>query len=280
MLTSLEIPSSCLTQIWITTPPGDYQPGPILGNPYDTACFPVARGSSLSPAVCPEGYHSACTPKSISIEGEVIMDCCPNGYFCDGGYFSCSSHASANFTVTVTDVEGPDQSLVLKTSETNGMNAHSIRVRYATTDLYITTTISPGASATDDGTAVPSSASALPTATSTGSGSDDSQDASLSTGAKAGIGVGAAVGGLALLGFVFFLFRRRSQKQKPRTELEDTTYRPAPGPSPVVPQKSPGPSEMEGYKEPSELNAPTHTMYHEMEGNSHEADGGRHEIRV
>lgn len=203
-----------------------------------------------------------------------------SGYFCDGGYFSCSSHASANFTVTVTDVEGPDQSLVLKTSEMNGMNAHSIRVRYATTDLYITTTISPGASATDDGTAVPSSASALPSATSTGSGSDGSQDASLSTGAKAGIGVGAAVGGLALLGFVLFLFRRRSQKQKPRTELEDTTYRPAPGPSPVVPQKSPGPSEMEGYKEPSELNAPTHTMYHEMEGNLHEADGGRHEIRV
>ncbi|ETS87098.1 hypothetical protein PFICI_00926 [Pestalotiopsis fici W106-1] len=273
MITSLEIPTSCLTQIWMTTPPGDYEPGPVLGNPYDTACFPVARGSSLSPALCPQGYHSACTPKSLTIEGETVMDCCPNGYFCDGGFFSCSSHSSANFTVTMTDVDGPDQSLVLKTTVVNGMNAHSIRVRYATTDLFVTTTVSPDATETD--AAVPSSATTLPAATS--SGEADTEAGGLSTGAKAGIGVGAAVGGLALLGFIFFLFRR-SRRQTPRTELEDTTYHPMSGAPPVVPQKSPGPSEM-GHKEPSELNVPPNQVYHEMEGNLHEVDGGRYELR-
>lgn len=201
-----------------------------------------------------------------------------SGYFCDGGFFSCSSHSSANFTVTLTDVDGPDQTLVLKTTVVNGMNAHSIRVRYATTDLYITTTTAPSTTGTD---AVPSSATTLPTATSTGD--PDTEASGLSTGAKAGIGIGAAAGGLALLGVIFFLFRR-SRKESPRTELEDNTYHPMSGAPPVVPQKSPGPSEM-GYREPSELNVPpselsvpSNQVYYEMEGNLHEA-GGRHEMR-
>ncbi|KAH6660328.1 hypothetical protein BKA67DRAFT_530432 [Truncatella angustata] len=246
MLSSIAVPSSCFTQTWVTTPPGDYNPGLIIGNPYDTGCFPVAYGATVSPAQCPNGYSSACAPTSILIPGETVYDCCPNGYSCDGGFFKCTSAIGRNITMTVTDVNSA-QKPTLVTSVTNGMNAHSIRVRFASSDLESTTTSS------GSNTAIPSSTATLPSSTSSYTSSPQSSPTAsgdLSTGAKAGIGVGVALGALLLFGLVWFIFKRRSKNTKNAVELENSPYnRPTPSPR----------------KYPSELSSAGPHVVHEMD---------------
>ncbi|OTB01366.1 hypothetical protein M426DRAFT_14529 [Hypoxylon sp. CI-4A] len=138
MLTSLALAPSCLTETWVSTVnPTDS--GIAIGNPYDTSCWPGARdiATTISPAICPVGYASACDGPSRRDASETVWACCPSGFHCDAGFFACLSNTLGDnsVTYTVTDLNILSSTTTKEWVATGGVNAHSIVVAFHSSDL-------------------------------------------------------------------------------------------------------------------------------------------------
>ncbi|KAI0594791.1 hypothetical protein F4775DRAFT_572470 [Biscogniauxia sp. FL1348] len=191
MSTTLSIPPSCLTEIWLVqgTEPTDV--GVVLGNPDDESCWPGTRdlSTTLSPALCPSGYTIACNA-SPTRTSETAWACCPSGFICDGGTYSCLSNQGLTAEYTATMVDRAGNTVVTPFVGTDGVNAHSIRVAFRASDVQLLG-------------AAPSTAAAAPTPTPT-----EEAAGPLSPGATAGLGVGVGIGTFLLLSLVAWLAMR------------------------------------------------------------------------
>ncbi|KAK9783845.1 hypothetical protein AB5N19_14399 [Seiridium cardinale] len=218
MLSSISVATTCLKQFWF-----EEGGGPVLGNPNDTACWPLALHVTASPAICPDGYHAACNPVT-TLTSQKLDYCCPNGYFCDGGIYSCSSKVGSLTTANGTSVNSNGETIV-KLISFSGVNANSVAVKYADSDTMFTVS-QTATSGTDSTGATPLPTTSLPLTTSTASTTSNTsgpttvphsameQTGGLSAGAKAGIGVGVGIAVLLLLGLLaFFHFRNRATSQ-------------------------------------------------------------------
>ncbi|OTB12957.1 hypothetical protein K445DRAFT_25082 [Daldinia sp. EC12] len=216
MLTSLAIPTSCVTDVWVTSTGTDT--GVFLGNPYDPSCWPGDRdlSTTISPAFCPAGYTSACNASPSNDASETVWACCPTGFSCDPGFFSCISGGQQSKTYIVTARDRAGNTLT-STLETNGgVNAHSIRVAFHSSDLFASpTSTSFSTSAT--------SSPPFPTSTSP-SDADSSDSGNLSAGAKIGIGIGVGLGGLILFLVLGWLAWRRYRNKRLASEHDPSVY--------------------------------------------------------
>ncbi|KAI0131283.1 hypothetical protein F4814DRAFT_163678 [Daldinia grandis] len=219
MLTSLAVPTSCVTDVWITS--SGTNTGVFLGNPFDSSCWPGNRdlSTTISPAFCPVGYTSACNASPSNDDSETVWACCPTGFSCDPGFYSCISGGQSTKTYIVTDTDRAGNTLTVQLVTAGGVNAHSIRVAFHSSDLFATAT--PTSS---------SVSSPIPTSTSP-SDSDDSDSEGISAGAKIGIGIGVGLGGLLLFLVLGWLAWRRYRNKRLAGEQEGSIYQPyiAPG---------------------------------------------------
>ncbi|KAI0850187.1 hypothetical protein F5Y00DRAFT_260916 [Daldinia vernicosa] len=199
MLTSLAIPTSCVTDVWVTST--GTRTGVFLGNPFDSSCWPGKRdlATTISPAFCPVGYSSACNASPSNDDSETVWACCPTGFTCDGGFYSCLSGGRTSKTYIVTYTDRAENTLTSQLVTDSGVNAHSIRVAFHSSDVFATATPTPTSS---------SASSPIPTSTSP-SNSDDSDSEGISAGAKVGIGIGVGLGGLILFLVLGWLAWRR-----------------------------------------------------------------------
>ncbi|KAI9737835.1 MAG: hypothetical protein M1834_009204 [Cirrosporium novae-zelandiae] len=248
-LTTIFTPaSSCTTDFyWITdTQSGRYY---ISLGPSDTAdCFPTSFSSYstdyYSPGYCPEGYTSVCASlNSVGSLTETVATCCPSGFSCQTAgiqpWFSthgCTSIFPSDAFYTITS-EGKTTVSYMTTGNGQGMNAHSVQVRWQNTDLEIlkllgstvsslptaaatTTNGTETASASETGSSSSTSTSvSLPT--NTASSTDTgllSPSSTLSTGVKLAIAIPSAIIGLSLLLLVFWIFRRQRRKKLGRMQ--------------------------------------------------------------
>ncbi|KAI5917860.1 hypothetical protein F4810DRAFT_694592 [Camillea tinctor] len=207
--TTLSIPTSCLTEIWITqADTSGANTGLVLGNPDDPDCWPGTRSLSttFSPALCPYGYTSACdaTPARA---GETAWACCPSFFSCDGGAWSCLSGRTESSTVPydATMIDRVGNTITTTFLGTEGVNAHSIRVAFQSSDLVI--------------------AGATPTAPTTATSTPTPGIAPpLSPGATAGLGVGVGVGTFALLSLAAWTalgVRRRRIRERGNAQIQN-----------------------------------------------------------
>ncbi|KAI1373847.1 hypothetical protein F4677DRAFT_428434 [Hypoxylon crocopeplum] len=202
MLTTIAIASSCLTQTWVSSSTGTTSAIGI-GEPHHPSCWPGTRdlSTTISPAICPVGYVSACNAGSPRDASETVWACCPSGFHCDPGYYSCisdaTSGASKTYTVTDTDILG--NTITRQWITDGGINAHSVRVAFHSSDLIAPASPTPTAS----------SPSADP------NNNNNNHDAgNLPTGAIAGIGVGAGIGSfILLLGVAWVVWKRYRSKR-------------------------------------------------------------------
>ncbi|KAI1471382.1 uncharacterized protein F4812DRAFT_413842 [Daldinia caldariorum] len=203
MLTSLAIPTSCVTDIWVWST--GTATGVQLGNLYDSSCWPGSRdlATTISPAICPAGYTSACNASPSKDASETVWACCPTGFSCDGGFFSCLSGGKETKTYVVTGRDRAGNTLTSTLATESGINAHSIRVAFHSSDLFVSSTSTTSSSSTSS-----TSSSQFPTSTSS-SGSGD-----LSVGAKTGIGIGVGLGGLLLFSLLGWLAWRRHRNKR------------------------------------------------------------------
>ncbi|KAI1767170.1 hypothetical protein GGR53DRAFT_463686 [Hypoxylon sp. FL1150] len=206
MFTIVSIAQSCLTETWGSLGQSTGT-AVVLGNPYNTDCWNSNQNLSttISPAVCPFGYTSACDASPRS-DGETVWACCPTGFTCDGGFWSCLGDreigSTKTYNVTMADTLG--STITTQKLETGGVNAHSIRVAFRSSDFAMMPL--PAASsdqATSTTTPTPTSDADV---TTSGTGS-------LSMGATigVGIGVGAAVLLLGVAGLAWRQYRRNKQ---------------------------------------------------------------------
>lgn len=112
--------------------------------------------------------------------------------------------------MTYTDRAG--NTLTSQLVTTGGVNAHSIRVAFHSSDIFATAT--PTSSSTS---------SPIPVSTSP-SDSDDSDSDGLSAGAKIGIGIGVGLGGLILFLILGWLAWRRYRNKRLASEQEGSAY--------------------------------------------------------
>ncbi|KAI1485702.1 hypothetical protein F5X96DRAFT_658384 [Biscogniauxia mediterranea] len=177
MSTTLSIPPSCLTEIWLVegAQPTDF--GVVLGNPNDDNCWPGTRdlSTTFSPALCPSGYTIACNA-SPTRASETAWACCPSGFICDGGTFSCLSNPGMTTEYSATMVDRAGNTVVTSWVGSDGVNAHSVRVAFRASDVVV-----------------------LATASSSSSPSTTTSTAGLSPGATAGLGVGVGIAAFLLL---------------------------------------------------------------------------------
>ncbi|KAI1656393.1 hypothetical protein F4813DRAFT_364225 [Daldinia decipiens] len=187
MLTTLALEPSCLTQLWVSSN-GGTDSALVLGNPHDTGCWPAGRdlATTISPAICPSGYVSACDITSSHSTDETVWACCPTQFSCDGGYYSCVSGLKPGDTrvYTVTDTDRLGNTFTTTLSGDGGVNAHSIKVAFHSSDIIATSTSTPGDSA------------------------------NLSTGAAGGVGVGVGIGVFLLCSGVSWLVLRRYRRKR------------------------------------------------------------------
>ncbi|KAF2967529.1 hypothetical protein GQX73_g6030 [Xylaria multiplex] len=152
MLTQLSIPTSCLTETWLDPATESRSPGAVLGNPNDPSCWPGPTrnpGSAISPAICPSGYTSACdiNPESRRDASETMWACCPSNFICDGGLYSCwrgfSASARGTYFLTATNDAGATTTTPVVIG---GVNAHSVRVAFHSSDIIDESPITTGSS--------------------------------------------------------------------------------------------------------------------------------------
>ncbi|KAI0814219.1 hypothetical protein GGR55DRAFT_500187 [Xylaria sp. FL0064] len=226
MLTTLSIAASCLTETWLMSVPTGtdmiQRSAIVLGKPDDPNCWPGTRDltTTISPAICPSGYVSACdiTDASRRDQSETVWACCPSGFHCDGGTWSCLAKTTNTYTVTYLDFQGKTTTSV--TSWDSGANAHSVRVAFHSSDIL--NPVSPTSSSSSSNTD-PTQASTSILTTPTSNRPLDSHSGSLSAGAGIGIGVAIAVGAFGLLaGIVWLARRQRRMKQQLLDQQEDT----------------------------------------------------------
>ncbi|KAI1631653.1 hypothetical protein F4809DRAFT_631398 [Biscogniauxia mediterranea] len=180
MSTTLSIPPSCLTELWLVQGAQPTDLGVVLGNPNDDNCWPGTRdlSTTFSPALCPSGYTIACNA-SPTRTSETVWACCPSGFICDGGVYSCLSNPGMTTEYSATMVDRAGNTVVTPFVGTDGVNAHSVRVAFRASDVVL---------AAAPSTTAPSSPS---TSTAT--------TAALSPGATAGLGVGVGIAAFLLL---------------------------------------------------------------------------------
>ncbi|KAI0515415.1 hypothetical protein F5B22DRAFT_607287 [Xylaria bambusicola] len=219
MLSDVLVPTSCLQETWLS--PLDATPRALLGNPKDPKCWAGAPGepiATISPAICPSGYTSVLNQVQRKDASETVWECCPSGYFHDTGYYSCRSlfdsrslfddGQTALPTVFVT-MANDDGSTTVTPIPVGGVNAHSIRVAFHSSDLL--TGQSDASTEPPPSTTTASTSSPLRSPTSGTTQAPNPQ--SVSPGGLAGIGVGSALGAVFILLGVFWLMRRRRQKK-------------------------------------------------------------------
>ncbi|KAI0181573.1 hypothetical protein GGR52DRAFT_567792 [Hypoxylon sp. FL1284] len=215
MLTSSALATSCLSEMWVTG-----ATNLVIGNPYDPLCaiFRAERSvtSTLSPAICPEGLVSACNASPARDASETVWACCPTGWRCDGGVFSCTSDVPEGVTntYTVTDIDTFGNTVTRQLIATAGLDIHSIRVAFHSSDLVAgpsptassaSATSEPPATSVPTTATSPSSAAAATAAAASWSG--------LSAGATAGIGIAVGISIFLLLSAIAW-FRWRSYRKK------------------------------------------------------------------
>ncbi|GAP82999.1 putative serine family S28 [Rosellinia necatrix] len=222
MLTTIPLAPSCLTETWLLTVGSQGPAAVVVGNPHDPSCWPGTRdlATTISPAICPEGYTSACdiTDSSQRKEGETVWACCPSNFRCDGGTWSCViGTRGPTKTYTVTDTNSNGITITTKITTDRGVNAHSIRVAFRSSDIApppTSTNQSTGADTT------PAITAAAPSITSTSITPPESRYTGLSQGAWIGIGVTIGVSGLALLAAIVWMIKKRLGKSRhPVAEL-------------------------------------------------------------
>ncbi|KAI8945160.1 hypothetical protein F4801DRAFT_598332 [Xylaria longipes] len=254
MLTTLSIPTSCLTETWFSSVPsatGTKTAAIVLGNPHDTNCWPGNRnlGTTISPAVCPGGYMSACDIEAVSRrdESETVWACCPSKFYCDGGIWSCLADRTDGVTKTyvVTDIDFFGNTFTTQVTSDKGINAHSIRIAFHSSDI-----LNQVSSTTDSihptEAPAPTSTTSLSTSTSEAESSTAHNSESWPAGAWIGIGVGGALGVIALLSSILWLVRRRLKRKQQLPALQNT-------PCPSEPNK-PAIPEIYSTTRPAELN--------------------------
>ncbi|KAI0025989.1 hypothetical protein F4780DRAFT_2138 [Xylariomycetidae sp. FL0641] len=206
MLSSISVPSTCLSETWIwQSSPTSVQ---ALGNPHNQSCWPQGRdlATTISPAICPSGYFSACDMEPKMDASETVWGCCPIGYSCDGGLFGCVQHWNITKVWTLTDIDSMGNIVSTVIVDDIGLNnAHSIRVGFHSSDL------SPAAS-----TAIapaPSYSNPLASPTTVQSPSEGNSNR-LSSGAVAGAAIGATIGFLLLLSVASWVTWKRYRAKK------------------------------------------------------------------
>ncbi|KAI0201452.1 hypothetical protein F4808DRAFT_425232 [Astrocystis sublimbata] len=245
MLTPLPapVPASCLTETWLSTATDKTVPNLVIGNPYNTDCWPLNHApkgtTTYSPAICPEGYVSACDidPASRRDSSETAWACCPIGFHCDGGVFSCASTISENSTFFPSDLDA-DGSTVTTEVYTYGFdfNAHSVLVAFHSEDFYNTPTTVSAEVPTSTTTATTNPIATVPKAT----GAPDVEppkapdSGNLPTGAIAGIVIGSVLG-LVLVAGAFWAIRR----QRNRVQHLPYPYHSQDEPKPEQPTEQP-----------------------------------------
>ncbi|KAI1852348.1 hypothetical protein JX266_002526 [Neoarthrinium moseri] len=210
----------------------------------------------------PLGYGMLARSSKLNCVACPMSERLYEGYKCDGGVYGCTRDFGSTITISLLDLDS-NLNTISRPFMTRGMDAHLIKVRYASSDLLSATTTgdststSTSTSSTLDPTA--STTSGLPTATASPSPGGGSSEG-LTTGAKAGIGVGVAIGALAILGLVFFMFRRRGRKSN-AAELDNTNAHYVP-PGLAEQQQPYAPAD---YKYPSELANTSPPAMHELD---------------
>ncbi|KAI1271567.1 hypothetical protein F5Y07DRAFT_340665 [Xylaria sp. FL0933] len=224
MLTTLSIAASCLTETWLMSVPTGtdmiQHSAIVLGKPDDPNCWPGTRDltTTISPAICPSGYVSACdiTDASRRDESETVWACCPSGFRCDHGTWSCLAKTTNTYTVTYLDFQGKTTTSV--TSWDSGVNAHSVRVAFHSSDIL--NLVTPTSSSPGSNTA-PTQTSPSLFATTTSDQPLRSHAGGLSAGAGIGIGVAIAVGAIGLLAGIVWLARRQRRKKQQLSDRQE-----------------------------------------------------------
>ncbi|KAI0486743.1 hypothetical protein F4859DRAFT_312411 [Xylaria cf. heliscus] len=237
MLTTLSIPKSCLTETWLSTPAhtSNGNPAIVVGNPYDTNCWPGNRdlATTITPAVCPDGYVRACDIDAASRrdESETLWACCPSKFYCDGGTWSCLFDRTTGVTRTyvVTDIDISGNTITTRVTSDRGVNAHSIRVALHSSDILnqissTTNTDSPTEASTP--APAPTLTPSLSTPSSNVESPTPNNSENLSTGAWVGIGVGVTIGIILLLSGIVWAVVRQYKRKQQFPSVQDT-----PGPS-------------------------------------------------
>ncbi|KAI0973794.1 hypothetical protein F4678DRAFT_410359 [Xylaria arbuscula] len=207
MLTTIPIAASCLTETWLMSVPGGS--AIVLGKPDDPDCWPGTRDltTTISPAICPSGYSSACdiTDASRRDESETIWACCPTGFHCDDGTWSCLAEPTNTYTVTYLDFQGKTTTSL--TTWDGGVNAHSVRIALHSSDLLnpVSSTIF-----SSDSNIPAQTSTSLPTPTSIITPSSAAEG--LPAGAWVGIGIAIAAGAFGLIASIAWLIRRKRRK--------------------------------------------------------------------
>ncbi|KAI0419828.1 hypothetical protein F5X98DRAFT_59845 [Xylaria grammica] len=230
MLTTVSLASSCVTQTWLSWSPEVGRAAIVLGNPHDPNCWPGTRdlGITISPALCPDGYTSACDITNARRDAsETVWACCPSNFWCDWGFWSCvNDHTNGvNRTYTVTDTDAFGNTITTQAVGDGGVNAHSIRVAFHLSDLLTPTSDPPSPTTI---TSIPSAASPRPLTlsfpTSTSEPTPPARSAEgVPPGAWAGIGVGVTAGATILLSGVVWLLRRKFGKRQQSPGQQDNT---------------------------------------------------------
>ncbi|KAI1110420.1 hypothetical protein F5Y14DRAFT_362465 [Nemania sp. NC0429] len=219
MFTVLSFPSVC-SQIWATTN-AEGNTGLLYGNPSNPDCWPGTRNTNtttITPAVCPPGYYSAGNAIPATDASETVWACCPLGYTTDGGVLSCTSGDKITYTAFATDSDG---STITTLVYTQGVNAHSIRVAFHSSDFSTPTS-------STSSTPIPSAStrSTVTEISNTSSPSPSPISISQNQGGPsfgAGIGIGVVIGVIStsiLFGIAWFRRTGAKRRMKQPAELE------------------------------------------------------------
>ncbi|KAI0460571.1 hypothetical protein F5B21DRAFT_452325, partial [Xylaria acuta] len=219
MLTTLSIPTSCVTETWLSWESEASRAALVLGNPHDTNCWPGNRdlATTISPAICPEGYRSACDIDSASRrdESETAWACCPGKFRCDGGTWSCVVDNTPRVTKTyaVTDVDFFGNTIITQVMSDSGINAHSIRVAFHSSDILnqVSSTTDPVRSTE---ARAPTLTTSLSTPTSVAESPTAQNPTTLPAGALIGIGIGGTVSVIFVISCIAWLVRRQYKRKQ------------------------------------------------------------------
>ncbi|KAI0008570.1 hypothetical protein F4779DRAFT_618448 [Xylariaceae sp. FL0662B] len=231
MLTTIALAPSCLTQSWVSGTSGI-----VLGNPYDTSCWAVSRdlSTTISPAICPVGYVSACDASPPPPETQARQ------------YGLVTQHATPGVTktYTLTNLDRLGNTITRELSGDGGINAHSIRVAFHSFDLVTTpsTAVSAITSRPTLSPSIPSSSPALESVPAAW------RSSGLSIGATVGVGVGVGVGVLYLLLNIAWLVWRRRKAGQSVADPDELDTNQTPKTASELPADPPAasPSELDG----------------------------------
>jgi hypothetical protein len=154
-----------------------------------------------------------------------------SNFRCDTGKWSCVSNdnSGAVKTYTVTDLDTLGNTVIREVMQTDGLNAHSIKVTFRSSDILNQVALMTRSLYSITG-ASQTATSSLPMATSSTASVRESP-ANSSKGAWVGVGIGATLGTMLLLLGVFYVVRIRPRKdQQPEIDVQEQPPPPPPKP--------------------------------------------------